>query len=110
MEAEQHRQQDADKVARKAERRTEEIEFQVSALVNALEDSKFCVRFFVSELLERLFSSVRVLFVYDSTMWLVKVTLQMEEERKNVARLTDLIEKLQSKLRVYKRQIDETVS
>lgn len=32
---------------------------------------------------------------------------QTEEERKNQARLQDLVEKLQNKLKVYKRQVEE---
>ena len=36
--------------------------------------------------------------------------MQGEEEKKNVARLQDLVNKLQLKVKVYKRQAEETVS
>lgn len=35
---------------------------------------------------------------------------QAEEDRKNLARMQDLIEKLQSKVKSYKRQFEEAVS
>ena len=38
---------------------------------------------------------------------LKELAFQTEEDRKNQARLHDLIEKLQSKLKVYKRQAEE---
>lgn len=34
---------------------------------------------------------------------------QVEEDKKNTERLTDLIDKLQGKLKVYKRQMEEAV-
>lgn len=36
--------------------------------------------------------------------------LQAEEDRKNLARMQDLIDKLQSKVKSYKRQFEEAVS
>lgn len=36
--------------------------------------------------------------------------LQTEEDRKNLAHLQDLIDKLQSKVKSYKRQAEEAVS
>jgi proline dehydrogenase len=38
---------------------------------------------------------------------LKELAFQAEEDRKNQARLQDLVEKLQNKLKVYKRQIEE---
>ena len=38
---------------------------------------------------------------------LKELAFQAEEDRKNQARLQDLIEKLQNKLKVYKRQVEE---
>ena len=38
---------------------------------------------------------------------LKELAFQTEEDRKNQARLQDLIEKLQNKLKVYKRQVEE---
>ena len=38
---------------------------------------------------------------------LKELSLQSEDERKNQLRLQDLVEKLQSKLKVYKRQAEE---
>jgi chromosome segregation ATPase len=39
---------------------------------------------------------------------LKELVFQTEEDRKKQVRLQDLIEKLQNKLRVYKRQVEET--
>lgn len=36
--------------------------------------------------------------------------LQAEEDRKNLTRMQDLIDKLQSKVKSYKRQFEEAVS
>jgi hypothetical protein len=38
---------------------------------------------------------------------LKELAFQTEEDRKNQARLQDLVEKLQNKLKVYKRQVEE---
>ncbi|CAF1017374.1 unnamed protein product, partial [Brachionus calyciflorus] len=38
---------------------------------------------------------------------LKELVFQAEEDRKNQARLTDLVEKLQNKMKVYKRQVEE---
>ena len=38
---------------------------------------------------------------------LKELAFQAEEDRKNQARLTDLVEKLQNKLKIYKRQAEE---
>ena len=37
-------------------------------------------------------------------------TLQTEEDKKNVLRLQDLVDKLQLKVKSYKRQAEESVS
>jgi len=39
-----------------------------------------------------------------------EVTYQAEEDKKNLTRMQDLIEKLQVKVKTYKRQCEETVS
>ena len=36
--------------------------------------------------------------------------LQAEEDRKNILRLQDLVDKLQAKVKAYKRQAEEAVS
>lgn len=36
--------------------------------------------------------------------------VQAEEDRKNLARMQDLVDKLQSKVKSYKRQFEEAVS
>lgn len=36
--------------------------------------------------------------------------VQTEEDRKNLARMQDLVDKLQSKVKSYKRQFEEAVS
>ena len=38
---------------------------------------------------------------------LKELAFQAEEDRKNQARLSDLVEKLQNKMRIYKRQAEE---
>lgn len=38
------------------------------------------------------------------------VTYQTEEDKKNIARLQDLVDKLQLKMKSYKRQAEEAVS
>ena len=47
-------------------------------------------------------------------LWVVEVNtvyfLQTEEDKKNVARLQDLVDKLQLKVKSYKRQSEESVS
>lgn len=39
-----------------------------------------------------------------------EVTYQAEEDKKNLLRMQDLVEKLQVKVKTYKRQCEETVS
>lgn len=41
---------------------------------------------------------------------LKELAFQVDEDRKNQERLQDLIDKLQNKIRVYKRQAEEAVS
>lgn len=41
---------------------------------------------------------------------LLKILFQTEEDRKNVLRLQDLVDKLQAKVKAYKRQAEEAVS
>lgn len=41
---------------------------------------------------------------------LKELQLQAEEDKKGQDRLTELIEKLQQKVKVYKRQVEEAVS
>lgn len=40
----------------------------------------------------------------------VRYVFQTEEDRKNVLRLQDLVDKLQTKVKAYKRQAEEAVS
>uniref|UniRef100_A0A2H6NL58 Uncharacterized protein n=1 Tax=Micrurus carvalhoi TaxID=3147026 RepID=A0A2H6NL58_9SAUR len=44
-----------------------------------------------------------------SNIYLI-ITFQTEEDRKNLARMQELIDKLQSKVKSYKRQFEEAVS
>ena len=39
-----------------------------------------------------------------------ELTFQVDEDHKNQMRLQDLVDKLQHKLKVYKRQVEEAVS
>jgi len=41
---------------------------------------------------------------------LKELAFQADEDRKNQERLQDLIDKLQNKIKVYKRQVEEAVS
>lgn len=43
-------------------------------------------------------------------MQIIFSNLQTEEDRKNVLRLQDLVDKLQAKVKSYKRQAEEAVS
>lgn len=43
-------------------------------------------------------------------MKIIFSNLQTEEDRKNVLRLQDLVDKLQAKVKSYKRQAEEAVS
>ena len=38
------------------------------------------------------------------------ITFQAEEDRKNQERIQDIVDKLQAKIKVYKRQVEEAVS
>lgn len=40
----------------------------------------------------------------------IDALLQAEEDRKNILRLQDLVDKLQAKVKAYKRQAEEAVS
>ena len=42
-------------------------------------------------------------------MLLISFLFQTEEDKKNVARLQDLVDKLQLKVKAYKRQAEEAV-
>ena len=46
---------------------------------------------------------------YD-TIYFLPLLFQTEEDRKNVLRLQDVVDKLQSKVKAYKRQAEEAVS
>lgn len=50
------------------------------------------------------------LFLNSDTIYLLPLSFQTEEDRKNVLRLQDLVDKLQSKVKAYKRQAEEAVS
>jgi len=39
-----------------------------------------------------------------------ELQFQQEEDKKNYERLTDLVDKLQQKIKTYKRQVEEAVS
>lgn len=39
-----------------------------------------------------------------------EITYQADEDKKNLTRIQDLVEKLQVKVKTYKRQCEETVS
>ena len=41
---------------------------------------------------------------------LKELAFQAEEDRKNMERLQDLVDKLQAKIKTYKRQVEEAVS
>lgn len=44
------------------------------------------------------------------SLWPHLLFLQTEEDRKNIARLQELIDKLQAKVKIYKRQAEDAVS
>ncbi|KAM8723547.1 myosin heavy chain, fast skeletal muscle-like isoform 1-T1 [Acanthopagrus schlegelii] len=86
VEAEQRRGADAVKGVRKYERRVKELTYQVSRTEKLLNSNLFSI------LLHILYNLVSV---------------QTEEDKKNVNRLQDLVDKLQLKVKSYKRQAEE---
>lgn len=92
VEAEQRRGADAVKGVRKYERRVKELTYQVQVLsfYNFPNNpNKIMTFMFKQEILS--------------------CTFQTEEDKKNVARLQDLVDKLQLKVKAYKRQAEEAV-
>lgn len=88
LEAEQKRSTEAIKGVRKYERKVKELTYQVSNELN--------LRAFQGSSLNR-----ETFFLHFS---------QSEEDKKNNIRLQDLVDKLQNKMKAYKRQAEEAVS
>lgn len=93
LEAEQRCGSEAVKGVRKLERRIKDITYQVS-LVLFFSSRKVC------DIL---------LYISDFVICLL-VEYQSDEEKKNIMRLQELVDKLQLKVKVYKRQAEEAVS
>lgn len=97
VELEQKKSSEALKGIRKYERRIKELTYQVRFLSSVLHlsgSSQLCSW-------PRWFNNVILLL-----LWLV----QTEEDRKNGVRLQDLVDKLQLKVKAYKRAAEEAVS
>ena len=94
VEAEQRRGVDAVKGVRKYERRVKELTYQVRESVkfvkNELTQTGFCIKLLGH--------------------WFFALLSQTEEDKKNVNRLQDLVDKLQMKVKAYKRHSEEAVS
>ena len=91
IDGEQKRSLDAVKGVRKYERRVKELTYQVTT---------YCT-------FQNHYSLIDMTVHYMSNI--IKFLLQTEEDIKNVARLQDLVDKLQLKVKAYKRQAEEAV-
>ena len=96
VENEQKRNIEAVKGLRKHERRVKELTYQVTGL-------SFSARL-------KAFEKVKPAEQCALMMSSVCCILQTEEDRKNVLRLQDLVDKLQTKVKAYKRPAEEAVS
>lgn len=100
LEAEQKRGADAIKGVRKYERRVKEITYQVLQKENNL--IIWCGKTMG-------FNNIYWSYKLAQTLLCLQYS-QSEEDRKNVLRLQDLVNKLQMKVKAYKRQSEESVS
>lgn len=96
VDNEQKRNVETVKGLRKHERRVKELTYQVT---NPSIFSKFCFQ-----------ENKNEFFSNSDTIYLLSFSFQTEEDRKNVLRLQDLVDKLQTKVKAYKRQAEEAVS
>ncbi len=90
VEAEQRRGADAVKGVRKYERRVKELSYQVQSLWH-------------------LHNSKQHIYGWKHSNLQIHFLLQTEEDKKNINRLQDLVDKLQLKVKAYKRQAEEAV-
>lgn len=93
LEGETRRFQDVQKNISRQDRRIKELEFQVTYFITFLEISS------------RPNKKTRNKLVFFNLN-----VFQVEEDKKNQERMNDLVDKLQQKLKVQKRQIEEAVS
>lgn len=91
LDSEQKKSQEYQKAVRKYERRLKELSYQVN-------HPCVCTHIVLWHIVWKFESKLPVLFV------------QGEEDKKNLIRLQDLIDKLQAKLKSYKRHAEEAVS
>lgn len=89
LESEQKKSQEFQKGVRKYERRIKELSYQVTRVCMIISAASFFMK---------------TDFCYPAFF------LQGEEDKKNLVRLQDLIDKLQVKVKSYKRQTEEAVS
>lgn len=96
---EQKKVSESVKGIRKYERRIKELTYQVISF--------FIVPFITYKICERNWVEITnvCIFIHTHTWY-----LQTEEDRKNLARLQDLVDKLQLKVKSYKRSAEEAVS
>ena len=92
VELEQRKSSEAVKGVRKYERRIKELTYQVS-----------------SNSFKKQWSTESVISIQNCN-YFVLFCFQTEEDRKNLARLQDLTDKLQLKVKSYKRNAEEAVS
>ena len=93
LESEQKRGVEAVKGVRKYERRVKELTYQVTGSA-----------FFTKSTLTQTGLSIKL------RQWIFDFVPQTDEDKKNVGRLQDLVDKLQMKVKAYKRQAEEAVS
>lgn len=103
VESEQKRNVETVKSLRKHERRVKELTYQVKKMA--------CLGFHPSlQGLKKLMYNKMFMVFALSRDPPSKILFQTEEDRKNVLRLQDLVDKLQAKVKAYKRQAEEAVS
>lgn len=102
VESEQKRSAEAVKGLRKHERRVKELTYQVQQWLLSAKCSPYIhkTHIYNETTIKCFWSKVPVVFII----------FQTEEDRKNILRLQDLVDKLQAKVKSYKRQAEEAVS
>lgn len=101
VESEQKRNVEAVKGLRKHERRVKELTYQVQQYFLPLSSPPYVHEMLTcNDITTMLFRSKTLCFLF----------FQTEEDRKNILRLQDLVDKLQAKVKSYKRQAEEAVS
>lgn len=103
VESEQKHNVETVKSLRKHERRVKELTYQVRKMAYLGFHSS------LQGLKKLIYNKMLMVFILSRDS-LFNILFQTEEDRKNVLRLQDLVDKLQAKVKSYKRQAEEAVS